>query len=335
MKKVFRCLGMMALVALAFTSCKKNEEQTTFKASAPQLIIEDEDRAYVDGLVINFEVNDRVMIMNINETAPEESHCANYKAIQQGSHVEFVNAGEGTVGIAEDGGYYAYYPSFLVQVDEWDFQPDRIITELEFGENKSKFYVSPDQEYRENLVPRKDFYLAGHTTQAQAPTLADADFQMKSICGVLELKPYEAAQRTVTSIEIVDNFFTLTGWTELIVPEIDADEMMTLFNGFDPTSTTWMDALNTWKTETGFNVTGPGKGNSVTLHMPAGGVQLGATKATTPAFNIVLRPLALTYGCHIIFTFDDGNTKDIDLSTKNLKIKPNTVKTVGLNMDNY
>ena len=334
MKKVIKCMGMMALIALAFTSCKK-QEQSTCKATIQDLVVEDEDRAYIDGnYKVHFEVGDRIMIFNISNSDPLESESATYRTVDEGTHVELVHSGFGNVGNAEDAGYYAYYPSSFVDGPSGAPEPDRIDVLLEDGENKSRFLVSPEQEYRPDMVALKDFYLAGHVTQAEAPTIGMANFHMQFICGVLQLKPYEAAQRTVTRIEVVDNFFNLSGWVEVIIPEIDNAEMTTLFNSFNPADPTWVDALNTWRTKTGFNVTGAEMGNVMGLDIP-GGVQLGNTKATTPVFNIVLRPLALTYGCHIIFHFADGGMKDIDLSSKNLKIKPNVVKSVGLNMDNY
>ena len=57
MKKVIRCLCMIALVALTITSCKKNETKTTFTARTQKLVYEGEtnrafigDDEYVHGL---------------------------------------------------------------------------------------------------------------------------------------------------------------------------------------------------------------------------------------------------------------------------------------------
>ena len=338
MKKVIKCLGMMALVALAFTSCKKTEQSTT-KVTMPQLIVEDEDRAYIDASNhVTFEIGDRLMIFNISKTRPGMSHCATYRAIEEGSHVEFVNSGMGTVGVALDGGYYAYYPSTLVAEDPntgfGGFVSDRVETELEFGENKSKFFVSPEQEYREGYVARKDFYLAGKDDHA---TLSDADFQMQFVCGVIRLRPFEAAKRTIKKIEVIDNFFNLSGWVEVIIPEIDPNEMTTLFNGFNPTNTEWVAALEAWKTKTGYNVTGDANeiGKVITLTLPEAGVQLGDNKNNTPVFNIVLRPLALCYGCTFRITYADDSVKDCVIPANALKVKPNVTKTVNLDLDGF
>lgn len=322
---------MMALVALAFTSCKKQEQQTTFKASVADFIVEDEERAYIDAQSkIHFEVGDRMMIFNISIDSAEMSHCATYKAIEDGNHVEFVNSGMGTVGVALDGGYYAYYPSTLVPdpADEWGFVSDRIETELEFGENKSKFYISPVQQYRADKVARKDLYLAGRT---DAPNLAEANIVMKSICGVWKLQPYDnrVTPRTVTEIKIVAPHH-LSGWVELIVPEMDADEMMAMFNNFNATDPTYLATLAAYKNRIGYNVTDGGY--SITMTMPEGGVQLGKTRQTTPSFNIVLRPLAMTFGADVTFTFSDGSQAVKHLDPNVVNIIPNYVLSNGMNL---
>lgn len=325
MKKVIKCLGMMALVAVAFTSCKKEEEKSIISVSCEDLITVSEDRAYLNDATgkTSFEIGDRVMVFNISKTTPTLSHCAIYESIEEGDRVQFMNSGYGTVSYdALDDGYYAFYP----YVEPWD----NIISELPEGENKSKFHVQAEQTYREDKVSLNDLYMAGHTDAANLDQ-AVASFYMQNIMGVLRLMPYEAAQRTVTQIKVVDNHFHLSGWVELIIPEVNATELKTLFNSYAPTEA-WMNAANAIKNRMGYNVTEAGY--SITLNIPEG-VQLGATKATTPAFNIVLRPLALSQGCHIIFTFDDGSVKDVDLSAFDLCIRPNTRKDQGLNMDNF
>ena len=358
MKKVIRCLGMMALMALAFTSCKKTDQQSTFKATIPALTIadiqDDEDRAYIqitgNSAQPMFELNDRAMIFNISETNPEMSHCASYKTLGAGTSVEFVDAGTGTVGAALDGGYYLYYPSFIVpDVNNPEYDPeepiyvlDRLETELEgVGDegpaNKSKFYVSPVQKYRADKVARHDLYMAAHLTQEQAPTLDDdnANFMFTPICGVLQLHAYEAAQRTVTKIEIVDNTMSLSGWVELIIPAVgNPNELKALCNHLktDPTNETYLAQLNQFRANAEVNITETG--HSVTLDIP-GGVQLGPNSSNPAIFNIVLRPLALMNGFHIILTFDDESTKDCDLTSKNWVISPNELQRRLFNVDKY
>lgn len=326
MKKVMKCLGMMALVALAFTSCKKEETTSTISVSTESLITVDEDRAFLNDATghTNMEIGDRLMVFNISKVTPTQSNCAVYECIDEGDHVRFVNSGYGDAAQdALDGGYYAFYP--FVEPNQ------NIITELNYGENKSKFRVQPEQTYRVDKVSLYDLYMAGYS---DAPNLdqAVANFPMQNIMGVLRLMPYEAAQRTVTQIKVIDNHFHLSGWVELIIPEVNAGELKALFDSYSQTDA-WMNAANAIKNRMGYNVTEGGY--SITLNVPDG-VKLGATKATTTAFNIVLRPLALSQGFHIIFTFDDGSVKDVDCSAiHNFCIKPNIRLNLGLNMDNF
>jgi hypothetical protein len=341
MKKVLKCMGMMALVALAFTSCKKDQDtKDGFYASGAEFRFENvnEDRAYVDGnKKFHFEQGDVCMVFNIDETTPTKSHAALYGAVEDGvTDVHFLNINYGEV--AEDmlDGYYAFYPG----------GPGHTVTYLANGENKCKFYVAPEQEYRENLVPRGALYAASKN-DAGTHMMGDAHFLFTPINGVLRLYPYEAAKRTVTKIEIVDNAWMLSGLVELIIPEVDPVEMQSLFDNFNMNNPSYVARLEAYKNRVGYNVTDETiydpvfdetihyvKGNRMTLNVPDG-VALGDTRNNTPAFNIVLRPLALCRGWHVIFTFEGGATKDCDLSHMTNPIKPNTVSNFRLNLDDY
>ena len=341
MKKVLKCMGMMALVALAFTACKKNEEpkKSSFYASGVKFNVEnvDENRAYFDSDHFHFQRGDVCMVFNIDETTPTNSHAALYGAIEDGTqNVHFVNIDYGEVAEDMRDGYYAFYPG----------GPGHTITYLGNGENKCKFYVAPEQEYRENMVANGCLYAASKSEDG-SHLMGDSHFTFYPIMGVLKLKPFEAAQGTITKIEVVDNAFNLSGLVELIIPEVDPVEMMALFNGFDMNNPTYVARLETYKNKVGYNVTGEDiyypvtdetisyvKGNRMTLNIPDG-VQLTDNKSTTPEFNIVLRPLALSQGFHLIFTYEDGSVKDCDLSHVVRMIKPNWVLDQAINLDNY
>jgi hypothetical protein len=343
MKKVLKCMGMVALVALAFTSCKKNEEtKSSFYASGAEFRFENvnEDRGYCDSnKKFHFEQGDVCMVFNIDETTPTKSHAALYGAVEEGvTDVHFVNIGYGEV--AEDmlDGYYAFYPG----------GPGHTITYLANGENKCKFYVDPVQEYRDNMVPANCLYAAAKASDG-THMMGDTYFKFTPINGVLKLYPYEAAERTVTQIEIVDNAWMLSGLVELIIPEVDPVEMMSLFNNFNLDNPSYVARLEAYKNRVGYNVTGESvydpvtgetteyvKGNTITLNVPDG-VKLANNynAAKEHPFNIVLRPLACCRGFHIIFHFDDGSIKDVDLSDNTYSIKPNTVSVFPLPLDDY
>jgi uncharacterized lipoprotein YehR (DUF1307 family) len=323
MKKVLKCMAVMALVALAFTSCKKKEEtKSYFTASTENLIIdsdEEEDRAYIDeNDKIHFEIGDMCMLYNINEEVPTESHAALYEAVQQGNLVRFEQSGYGEIGEDMMDGYYAFYPG----------GPDHTYTDM--AHNRCRFYVDTVQEYREGKFSLQDMYMASKSDQGTH--LSEAHFMFRNVCGLVELKPYEAAQRTVTKIQIEDIHHNITGWVNLIVPEVDMDEMLSYFNNYNPNNESYMQSLAQYLNRLGYQLTEPGK--IVTLNVP-GGVQLGNSKNNTPIFRIVLRPLAMYDGFKIHFTFSNGETKTCDLSTRSVYIQPNHIKPLSLNMDKY
>jgi len=335
-------MGMMALVALAFTSCKKNETQKqTFHFNAPTLSYEslDEERLYIDAQSQgHFELGDVCMLFNIDETTPTKSHAALYGATTDGStEVPFVNIGYGEIGEDMLDDYYAYYPGGV----------GHMITFLADGENKCKFYVAPEQKYRPNMVPKDALYSAAKGVGDNTLMHGDVHFNFKPICGVLALRPYDAAQRTIKKIEIVDHGFNLSGLVELIIPEVDPVELTALFQQYDMTNPSYVQRLEQYKAKVGYHVTGEDvfnmlnhetdhyvMGNRMTLNFSddyANGVQLPATKGES--FYIVLRPLALLRGFDVIFTFDDNSTATKTYAANpNRFIKPGIVSEQGVNL---
>ena len=305
MKKVMNCICMIVLVALSFTSCNKAEEKhsSTFRATIKDAGFEvvGEDKAYVaPDNKIQFEQGDVCMIFNIDEDHPANSQCATYEALESGNFVEFQNCGLGEVAEDRLDYFMAFYPG----------GSDRLQSQLDESSNKAKFIISEEQEYREDMVSRDDLLMCAKGNNAN---LSQGRFVFEGIMGVLQLQPYESVQRTVTSIQVVDNVFNLTGEVEVIISELGAK------------SSSIFDVMDGSKAG----------GRSVTLNIPDGGVQLGNTKATTPKFNIVLRPLAMYQGCHIVFTFEDGSVKDVPISSNLIMIKPNVVTNVGINLESY
>ena len=330
---------MMAIVALAFTSCKKEEQKTTkpttaiFTVTAQDLVDEnmDESRAYFtpNNLKIEFEQGDMVMIFNIDEGVPTNSQSAQYEAVQEGNYVTLQNCGFGEVAENVRNAYYAYYPS----------GPGHIQCEFQQGENKARFFVSPTQEYRPDRVPLGAMYMAAkvdnveHLSQTQTMN-SETAFHFRNICGVYDLMLFDPNGPTVVKeITITDNSFNLSGWVEVILPEVDPVEMQSLFNNYDPSDPSYMQSLSQYVDRVGFNVTE--QGNTLTLTMPEEGVQIGTTQAGAVHFYMVLRPLALTYGYTIDIKLADGSTKTIDMSDRNHQVAPNVIKHYGFNLANY
>ena len=327
MKKVIRCLCMIALVALTVTSCKKNETKTTFTARTQKLVYEGEtNRAFIgDDEYVHFETGDVCMVYNINNTNPSRSHCATYEALETGSVVTFQNCGLGEIAGEKMDAFYAYYPGGYGKM--W--------TELGQGENKTKFTIDPEQDYRKDatsgqlLTPLHDFPMFAKVDNVAQ--LGDADFDFMNIFGVLQLQLFDPNGPTVVKkIEITDNTFALTGQVEVNIPAFgnNYDEFISAVDNYNSNPNQW----NAWKNSVGLNMTN--QGNTITLNLPEEGVQIGTTQATSTSFEIVLRPLALSQGCSIKLTFADGSYKTIDL-VHNYMIKPNFVRPLGFNLANY
>jgi hypothetical protein len=169
-----------------------------------------------------------------------------------------------------------------------------------------------------------------HLTQTASPENA---FYFRNICGVYDLILFDADAPKVKEISITDHVLDLSGWVELIIPEVDPDEMTALFNNYDPNNASYMQTLAQYLNRVGYNVTE--KGNTITLTMPEEGVQIGATQADATHFNIVLRPLACLNDYTITVTLEDGTVKTKEVSNPNHVVAPNTVKHIGYNLGNW
>lgn len=323
---------MIALVALVFTSCKKKEEQSTIHVITEALVeADDVDRAYIDMndpfRHITFEAGDMCMIYNISleEPGPEYSHSATYEAVTTGDNVRFVNCGWGSVGHRMDDAFYAYYPA----------GPSYIRDRLDEGNNVNEFYVKPTQTYRtidgEVAIPDKAMCMAARVDNVDK--VGDADFYFRNICGVLGIKLYDGnGVANVTQIQVYDLNMNLSGWVEMIIPEVDPDEMISLFNNYsaDPA---YLVELGQYLERVGYHATETS--NHITLNMPDGGVQIGNTKATATQFYMVLRPLAMSQGAHIIVTYATGEVKDVYIPAGTINIAPNAIKRVSINLKNW
>ena len=342
MKKVIKNMCVIVLVVLAFTSCKKDETTnytygSTFKATIAPIEDPDEDRAYIDMhdpfRHIHFESDDVVMLFNYDKTTPTRSNCATYRPVEDDNGTgTFQNCNFGVVMEDRLDGFLAYY-SGNVSTDGG--MERHVITELSEGENKSKFFISPTQDYRtlegEVAIPKDELYMVSKVENVDH--LSDVNFTFKSLFGVLGIKLWDASGvKNVTQIQVYDLNMNLCGWVELIVPEFDYDEMVGFFNNYsdDPA---YLAQLEEYKTRLGYNATDCS--NHVTLNMPDGGVQIGNTQDTASQFYMVLRPLAMKDGAHLIVCYSTGEVKDVYIPAGTITMAPNTIKRIGVNLSNW
>lgn len=324
MKKIVTSICMVALVALAFTSCKKkeNSQAFAFNHSIEQLVSDEGslEKAYVDdNFKVQLEDGDKVYIFNvINETGAGSS-SGRYKVSGQTLINEIGEAGSETTG-----NYYAFYPG------------DNVVTHLS-NENRATFTLDPTQTCTvtadgKPMIPAGDLYMAAK--DETATSITQSFFNFKNIMGVLSLKFYSPSGKTVESIEIKDNKFNLVGDVTLKIHEVDPIYMTTLFRNYND-SPAYLNELNAYKTRLGYEISGDVR-NTVMLdcsQVAGGGVQLGQTKADATRFFIVLRPLALLNGCDITINFTDGTYKEIH-STRDNRISPNVIRNISaVNID--
>jgi hypothetical protein len=334
MKRFVKVLCMMAVVALAFTSCKKTESDNQsfpFKGSLEQFrTINDSfdglDRVYMDdNLTVHFEVGDRVMIFNIymqpsTEIGTYPSSCLKYTVNENGLLVQ----SEGTLAQVINQGtleshYYCFYPGDNVV----DF------SQL-YNENRCTFRLDPVQNYRtvdnQVQIPQGALYMAAKDEEHNV--LTEAIYNMRNICGVLSLKFFSPSGKTVSSIVVEDKHFNLVGDVTLKIHEVDPIYLTELFLNYDETDPSYMQQLASYlgPDYLGWEVGGD-KRNYVTLNCGEG-VQLGTEATDATRFLIVLRPLALYHGCTVTVNFTEGEPFEID-TERNLIISPNVIRNMA------
>ena len=313
----------MGVVALLATSCNKEKQTDSMVYRGysfdEQFDVEyvEESRAYIDNQYkMMFEAGDEVMLFNIDDETPANSQCAMYVVEEAGYQPTFAPyQADVTIDDAMKSAKYAFYPG------------NNVIKDLNVlaNENRCVFKLLPEQNYRElngaAVIPQEALYMA-----AKIDNAAETNFAFRNICGVLKMRFYSPAAKTISSIAITDNTMSLTGNVMLKVNEVDPARMMELFRNYPANEA----AVLEYKEEVGYSV--EGSGHTLTLDCGTG-VALGTTADAAKDFLFVLRPLALMNGFDMVITFSDNTTKTISLTSDN-KIKPNTVRVFpALNVD--
>lgn len=321
MKRFVKGLCLMGVVALLATSC--NKEKTNGKVyrammdpTEPTFVTENAntefgERIYLDEMYrVYFEADDLIMVFNIDDEDATASEAALYKVTASGNecNLEPYQAGE-EVGEMMDA-KYAFYPGNNVMLNQ-----------LSNG-NRGIFKLDPVQYYREEggnpVIAKEALYMAAKQDNAENDV-----FAFRNICGILVMKFYSPAGKTVKSIAVTDPSMNLCGDVTMIVPEVDPVQMTTLFRNYDPEDPTYVAELAAYKQTVGYAV--DASTNTLTLNCEENPVTLGTTIADANTFYFVLRPLALMNGYDMVITFSDNTTKTIS-SVRDNMIKPNTLR---------
>ena len=332
MKKILKGVCMMAVVALAFSSCKKQEEQKGIRiiGTAPITVVDQsEDRAWVgpNGGTNFFEKDDQIMVYNLSTEDPTLTNYGIYWTAQAGHTVPWKYS-SGTVVNHQpiEQMLLAFYPAEIVNNARlWE------------GNNEAMFEIVDHQTYRKiggQVVPSKGS-MAMASKDVLSANVDEQVFDFQSIMGYLRVGLKSATGKTVTSIVYEDNMFNVTGRVHLKLQEVDPDLLMDLLNNYDPTNATYLASLNEYIQRSGYYVDDANialKGKTITLDC-GDGVKLNANNPEY--FLITLRPLAAWNGYKLTINFSDGTHADYE-NPNNRKISPNTIRPVDFNnIDNY
>jgi hypothetical protein len=301
---------MVAVIALAFTACKKKENDAKvlkFNGATEQLVVvndEPDGRMYIDANnFVQFDNGDEVAVFNCPDASGANSNYTIYTITGNGAYWTGNDS-----NIDYDGVFYAYYPG-----------GSEYVTPMLSNGNRVKFTLMPTQEYRVDdvtgrpLVPQNALYMA---SKAEGTTLGTAYFDFKNICGVLAMNLYGTdTSRKVMSIELEDPAINIVGEVTMKIDEVDPVEMTSLLNNYNYTNPYYVSWLNNYKDRIDYYISGTNEhpvSHTMTLDCTTNfpnGVQLGTTEADATTFYFVLRPLALKNGCNMTVYFSDGTKK--------------------------
>jgi hypothetical protein len=316
----------MAMLALAFTSCKKNETKLSFIATINEPEVVNDDRIYLTPTKdLFFEQGEQVMLYNIkyeeNDVTPH-SYYGVYTCRTTGPRV-FFDYQSGPIYYHPDkaDAFFGFYPG------------QRVNNAYLAQGNVGVFDIPTTQVYREingsAAFAERSWAAAGKRTDMESIE-QEFYFTFQSIMGALGLwLKTDGEEKIVKSIVYEDKMFNVTGDVHLKIHEIDPDEMMWLFNNYDPNSPTYMQRLNEYIDATGYFVDG-NKGKTITLDCGEGVVINGTRKP----FYIVLRPLASYAGRTITVNFADGSQAVID-DDVNRKIAPGQIRNREENVSQH
>ena len=326
MKKILRGVCMLAVVALAFTSCKKNNEQKEgirFSGRTEAFVVNtlDEGRAYIGSSGDNnsyFEVNDQIMVYNLNSDDATHTNYGIYWTDKAGHRVDWYYS-SGTVinHNPTETALFAFYPAEIVNNARlWE------------GDNEAMFEIVDHQDYRtyrgQVVLPKTTLAMAAADTVAAG--VDEKEFQFRNIMGGLWLRLTDTQSRKITSIVYEDNMLNVSGRVHLKIDEVNPEILLGLLNDYNPSDNAYLTRLNNYIQQSGYFVDDAHaalKGKVITLNC-GDGVQLNAT--TPQHFMITLRPLAAYYGFKLTFNFAEGEPVVYDydgLTPTTRMIRPN------------
>lgn len=320
MKRILKGACIVAMVALAFTSCKKKDNATlSFVATTEDIEVVNDDRVYINPQnQLAFEQGEQVVLYNITEddNVTPYSYYGVYTARTTGPRVLFDYQSGPLVDHPEMAdAFFGIYPGQRVN--------NAFLAQGNYG----VFNIPNVQTYREingaAALPERSWAMAGKHTDI-ASIEDEFYFNFQNLMGALGLwLKTNGEEKVVTSIVYEDKLFHVAGDVHMKIHKVDPTEMMWLFNDYDPTftNTEFVSRFNAFKTSTGYFVDGDQYGKTITLDCGEGVVINGTRKP----FYIALRPLASMGGRKITVNFADGSKAVID-DDINRRIAPGQIR---------
>lgn len=316
MSRIFIGVCLLGVFAFTTTSCKKNENKTSFSVTMPQFTEDEGERMYIDFADANlpkWEMGDQIMVYNLNPETPAQSKAVTFSVVA-------LTANDGnTARFEEDeaigevmGDYYRF------------FYPASAASGV-LEDNKEEFVVAPTQNYRT--------VGSGSTVDLDAIKMACSkevtdQFTFEPITGVFRLKVY--GTKAVSSIVVTDDAFNLTGNVSMNlynIKEETKDEMTAIMDSYKAGGD-WEAAAAEMRANLGYSSWNTGK--VMTLNCPD--VQLNTTDVTS--FFISLRPQALGNGYTVTVNFNDGTSWEEHFDANPAKcIKPGRIQPKTITVD--
>jgi len=321
MKRIAKMMCLLALVALVGTSCKKQEERISFKATLGELEFESEDKLYLVGKKFWFQAGDQVRMFNVQKEVFGQSSMGLFEANAEGLTTDFVPVGSETdMDVNRKDVFFAYFPGESQMVSPFMDNSGEIYGQYGQGHqvpNYVKFTLENTQTYRTVgaedaiAIPERALYAAAKNESAA--NINGADFTFDLIGGVLTLKFYNNTSVDslfVDQITVRDKDRFLTGDVWMRIDRVDPAHLARLFKLYNPESQSYMRELANYIEYVGYRVPGLDEGNTnlsntITLNCPS--VKLGKTKETATQFVLGVRPLGLAKGMVIDVYMNDGN----------------------------
>lgn len=285
-------IGMACMIgALAFfgTSCKKNNETKNVQASLP--VVEtasvNDSRAYIDyfdGNKMKWSAGDQIMVYNMNEADYTQTEAIVYGISSGiGSTVANFYSADQAFGPKQTA-YYCFYPASKVMNHE--------LTEG----NHQIFDVPATQNYNVDCMDPTSLVMA-----CKGDGIVNGNFMLQHIFGFINLRLKGTG--TVTSIDVIDNQFHLSGNVEADIPGINAGTLSNLVakcSDYTQDFDAYMGELRTYLQSINY-ASAPNSDKKMTLE--CGSVALNSGDFTN--FIVSLRPGALCQGFQVVVHFSD------------------------------